>query len=1252
MKKIALTALLLQVILLPVLAQLKTNNKLLFESSVDHRKKEIRNFQKAIKMAKEKGWDVSLKTSNGNIAFLVGVDQFGLPLYYTTENNVIAAATIRTNVLWPGGSSGLNLTGNADILKDKMAVWDGGAILLSHVELTGRVNQKDNPSTNSDHATHVTGTMIASGINPNAKGMAYGMPRLSAFDFNNDASEMLAEASNLLLSNHSYGSIAGWRYNEGQSRWEFWGRSTDNEDYKFGYYDEKSQLLDSIAYNAPYYLIVKSAGNNRNENGPAVGQPYWRYNSSGVMASAGQRPSGISNNDGYDIISTYGSAKNILTVGAVSGLPFGYNKSEDVILSNFSSYGPTDDGRIKPDVVADGLDILSPVATTNTSYSSFSGTSMATPGTTGSLLLLQQYYAQLHSNSFMRSATLKALAIHSADEAGDTPGPDYRFGWGLLNIGKAADIIKSNNNGTHLIHENVLANGAEYSTNVIASGNGPLTVTIAWTDPKGNVELVNVLNNTAKKLINDLDVRIVKGSTTYMPWTLTPVTPDAAATSGDNLVDNVEKINVNDAVPGESYTIKVTHKGTLQRGSQAFSIIISGVGGQAYCTSAASSSAGSRINNFTFGSINKNNPAGCTTYNNYTSLSALVEPGQTLPFSVTVGSCDATDNQKIIKIFADFNNNGNFTDDGELLATSNAMASGTFSGNITIPSSVIAGNSSLLRIVVEETTNASDVNPCGSYTNGETQDYRIKYKSASNDLEIMDLVNPVSGSCNNPAQQVTIRLRNTGLVDKLNVPLTVLVKNGNTVVASLNATYPGVISSSSIATYTFQTPFNIVPGTTYSFTIYSRDGSDQNRRNDTLRTDVTVAELLGEPSASGVICGTTALLKVANPASSSNYFWYTSATGNNSIAKGTNVSTSTIPANHTYYVGSGARGDLGPATNDTWGQAGGYLSGSANYIKYSASVPVIIESAKLYTKTSGKIDFIVADILSTSGTGYTYSAISTTTIDVYPTSPNHGSGTQAVYDADDDGAYFYLNLFLPAGDHVIIIKPQGNANLFRNNNVTGSPYPFTLGNLISITGNSATSATDPNYFQNFYYGLYDIKVRTTDCVSERATVVAPAAATPVISLVGDLLSSSIATGNQWYRNGIGIAGATSQTYKPVESGNYTVRVLDNSGCQMTSSAYTFVLSAVNPVDNAAIELAVSPNPNNGSFTLRFKAPGRDDLQIDIINSLGQSVYAKSNPAFSGQFSEQLNLKSMGAGVYILKLRHGNKTYYNKIMIER
>ncbi len=141
---------------------------------------------------------------------LIGVSRKGFPLYVTTNNNIISAATIGTNQLWPGGSTGFNLNGSTAALKSKIAIWDGGRVLATHKELAGRVLQKDNPAALSDHSTHVSGTLIAAGVNPVARGMSFGAQQLLAYDFDNDVSEMSGAASGLLISNHSYGALAGW----------------------------------------------------------------------------------------------------------------------------------------------------------------------------------------------------------------------------------------------------------------------------------------------------------------------------------------------------------------------------------------------------------------------------------------------------------------------------------------------------------------------------------------------------------------------------------------------------------------------------------------------------------------------------------------------------------------------------------------------------------------------------------------------------------------------------------------------------------------------------------------------------------------------------------------------------------------------------------------------------------------------------------------------------------------------------------
>jgi len=624
------------------------------------------------------------------------------------------------------------------------------------------------------------------------------------YDFSYDNSEMLTEASGLLLSNHSYGEIAGWYYNSGASpaRWEFRGRFDENEDYKFGYYSTKGQLWDSIAYNAPYYLIVKSAGNNRNVNGPAVGQGYFRYDANGVMASAGTRPDGISSNDGYDIIPSYGTAKNILTIGAVNIIATGYTKPSDVVMSSFSSWGPTDDGRIKPDVVAAGVNLMSSVASSDNAYDTYSGTSMASPNATGSLLLLQEYYSQLHAGSFMRSATLKGLVIHTADEAGFSPGPDYQHGWGLINMSKAAAAITSNNT-RHLIQEAVLNNGNTFSQTVVATGEGPLVATISWTDPKGAVEpLGTAFNNPTKRLVHDLDIVVKKGATTYQPWVLSPSVPSAAATKGNNNTDNVEKVTIDDVVPGQTYTIEITHKGTLERGSQAYSLLVSGVGGVAYCASNPTSTAGARIDSVAIGvstgSVNNKNAAGCTSYSNFTNLIASLQPGQTVPFFARLNSCDATSVDKVVKVFMDTNNDGDFADAGETLATSGVInGNGDFNGSITIPSGMAVGYTSILRVVMQETSSAAAVTPCGTYAKGETQDYRVAISTPAIDAGVVELVSPSTTDCRSTEQYATLRIRNYGTGTVTNVPLTLEVKQGATTVANLNPFFTGSITAHS-----------------------------------------------------------------------------------------------------------------------------------------------------------------------------------------------------------------------------------------------------------------------------------------------------------------------------------------------------------------------------------------------------------------------------------------------------------------------
>lgn len=1246
-----------------IVAQTIQQKKILGAMSLEMADKNVATYNRTIDIAKQKNWPLTITLKNGNKSVLKAIDNFGLPLYLTTFNNTIAAATTSANQLWPGGSSGLNLSGSSNAVKNKLAIWDGGGVLTTHVELTGRVLQKD-ASTAIDHATHVAGTMIASGVNPIAKGMAYGLQQLIAYDAfqnytNGFLSQMTSEAANgLLLSNHSYGDISGWRYNSSvtPNRWEFWGRFGETEDYKFGYYSFDAQSLDSIVYNAPHYLPVFSAGNNRGETGPAVGQPYYRFSNSGSMDSAGNRPSGISSNDSYGSIPTYGNAKNILTVGAVNGLSTGYSKTTDVVMSSFSSWGPTDDGRIKPDVVADGVNVTSSISTSNTAYATFSGTSMASPNTTGSLLLLQEYYNKLHPGTFLNSASLKALAIHTADEAGASPGPDYQFGWGLLNVLKASNIITANNSGNYYLYEDSLNNSSRTldSFVVVASGQSALKATIVWVDPPANVEQVNVLNNTTPKLMNDLDLRIYKGTTNsttiYKPWVLNPAIPSNAATKADNILDNVERVDVDSVVPGQTYTITVSHKGNLVRGIQKFSLTFSGVGGTAFCTSSATSiTAGAAIDSVVFAGIANKNTSNLG-YNDYTNLSANIEAAQTIPMTVSVRTRDASSNPRIVRAYIDYNGNGIF-ESNEKVAESAVINAATSTANFSITTSpnVTIGNILLMRIIVQETSNANDINACGTYAVGETEDFKLTIISPSNDVAVTEIVSPSIGACSNAAQFLTVRIRNNGSIDKTNIPLFAIIKNGTTTLASFSANYPEPILANSEILYTFQTTFTTVANTVYTISVSSNIVDDQNKSNDTLTQNVTIAptQII---AGTAEICGTNAFLRVTNPNASSNYFWYTSPTGP-IISKATAVNIATITSDKNYYLSSGFKGSVGLQNKNVFA-GGGYNNFAGNYVNISASVPVTIDYAKLYIGNPGPITFAVADLSNVTASSYNYVTLSSTTIDAYATTPTATPPTGNTANPDvaaDSGAYYYLNLTVPAGNHAIIINPNISVNttIFRNYNATKTFYPQSISNVFSITGNSVQS---PSNFQNYYYFFYDMKISTTDCLSDKITIAATTAPVPTITQVADSLVSNIASGNQWYFNNLIINGASGKSYKPTQSGNYSVTVTDAVNCSQTSAAFNFIVTAIQNVSESEIGLEVSPNPNHGQFNVSFYLKTKANVTVELLNDLGQKTFSNFYSNFSGQFNQQFNTNSFASGTYILKVQQNGKIYRKRIII--
>jgi hypothetical protein len=558
-----------------------------------------------------------------------------------------------------------------------------------------------------------------------------------------------------------------------------------------------------------------------------------------------------------------------------------------------------------------------------------------------------------------------------------------------------------------------------------------------------------------------------------------------------------------------------------------------------------------------------------------------------------------------------------------------------------------------MRIVAEETTDPTTVNPCGSYGKGETEDFRVQIVQSSNDVGVIQLVDPQGTVCAVDSQRVSIMIKNFGTSLQTAVPITTTVLQNNTPISTQTIICPDSIPSMASVVYTFQRPFAAVKGSSYTIISYSSLPGDQDTSND--RNTSTIVASTGSataPSGTAEVCGNSTSLN-ANTDSNNIASWYINPNDTQPIAVGNHTSTNVIPSNKTYYLGFNDIGTahVGPIDRTVF-PSGGYNEFAGNFVNFYNAVPLLIHSARLYIAHAGKIQFIVADIVNydpTSGS-YSYYELSSNTIDVYPTTPDPGSGAITGVISSDTGAVYYLNLPVPTiGKHSIIIVCQDGANIFRNNNITSNPYPFSIPGVFSITGNSAVDQTnlkDTTFYRKYYYFFYNMSIELQNCPAPtRSSVIASVATPPTITLVGKQLSSSVATGNQWYLNDTAIAGATAKTQELLSPGVYTDTVTDVSGCTLGSNAIVY------SPGSGDINLSVTPNPNKGVFNVQFFNNTNSAASINVYSDIGQRVYTQSYPAFNGFFSKQVNLFNVSHGIYFVQILVGSKSYMQRILID-
>lgn len=451
----------------------------------------------------------------------------GIALYYSTQSTAAEATRV---VSIPRHAQ---LSSPPQGRESQVGIWDAGAVLDSHQEISGRVFQWDQSTDLDNHTTQVASVLLAQGLRSEAQGMLpQGQGRV--YDWNADKLEVAeAAAEGLRISNHSYGI-----------------KSENVPDWYFGCYIAASRDWDAVMYAAKNYLLVNAAGNSRglaHNAEPLYGTPQ----------------------EGFDELLGFSVSKNSLTVGSAR-LEWEGNYSVEGSLNSYSTIGPTDDGRIKPDLISDGTLLEAASANGNQAYGTASGTSMAAPAVSGGLLLLQEYAQELDQGT-LSAASLKGLALHTATEI-NGEGPDYQMGWGAFNALNGIHFLQQLNYSSALLEEN-LERGGEHRMTLEATGDQPLRVSISWTDPPGEAQRL-VANNPVAALIHDLDIRLYQNGQEFQPWVLNRLAAESPAFQGDNRVDPYEQIEVFD--PQGSFELVVRHKGELLEEVQTYSLLISG----------------------------------------------------------------------------------------------------------------------------------------------------------------------------------------------------------------------------------------------------------------------------------------------------------------------------------------------------------------------------------------------------------------------------------------------------------------------------------------------------------------------------------------------------------------------------------------------------------------------------------------------------------------------------------------------------
>ncbi len=1100
------------------------------------------------------------------------------------QENLPGRSLHRVNVLNDGVR---NLKGDGM----NIGVWDERASQHLDFSPAGRLVNVD-PGGAGSHGTHVSGTIGGRGlINPVARGMAPNANIFSYYGFSGDVQVVMATAipaNTLISSNHSYHDGLGVQC----------GLSGNSASYSL-----RSRNTDINLNNFPYHLHCHSSGNAQSSCSGG-----W-----GTITGTGK------------------SAKNNVVVG---------NITTAEVLSTSSSCGPVHDGRVKPEIVAMGTSVFSTYTPLNT-YGTISGTSMSTPGITGTLALLAQRYKQLNANVLPPSALIKNIACNTAHDLGN-PGPDYRFGFGRINALAAVKVLEQNRYAL-----NTITTGSTNDITItVPAGASRLRVMLTWNDPAAAA-------NSSFALVNNLDLRVIEGANTTLPWILDPVNPSVAATKADDNISNIEQVTINNPVAG-TYTLRVIGEAVATGPNQPYALtwdinqpyieVIYPNGPERF--NPASSETITWDNSGVTG--NQTVEYSLDGGTSWTTISSTVPAGTTrLTWSVPAANTSTA----LIRV-----SSGSLTDVSD--ATFKILGTPTgFTGN---GISCIAGEVNFTWTATANATHYDIMRLNATTGNFETL--------ATN---ITGTTYTATGLPPNTSMWFHLRAKNntTGAEGERSNAINVTVSNGGGGLPT-----PGAITGqNSICGTPTNVPYTIasVPGATiYTWSvppgasIASGQGTISimvNYPGGSANGNVSVTAGNGtcttSPSVLPVTVGSSA---VASPTSGGNQAQGACAGG----AIPTLTATATVPSGHSvvwYNAATGGSVVTNPILN-TVGSITYYAESVNNttFCRSTTRTPVTLTITSVPGATAsaaGPTTFCQGGsvvLTASSGTTYNWSNGATTQSITVTTS---GTYTCTVTTSTCTSTTAAIGVTVNPKPSVSA-SAAGPTTVCQPNTVTlnasaGSSWLWSNGATtqsitVSVSGNYTVTVTNASGCVSDASAAIPVTVNPQPVVN-----IAAAPYTRLLPGLKTTLTANVSPAGTysyvWLKNGNVLPGASGNSINVNldQLGNYAVRVTNTGNCSTTSAL-------VNIADSASTRLFILPNPSSGVFDVIYHSSAATNTHtLRIFDSKGAVVYSNAYPITGPYQRMNVDMRAAGGGTYIVALFNntGKRVASGKVVIQ-